>query len=66
MDYDTRKLVEALGRIAESIAMRLRDMATSKAGERWTESEFGDVARTLEEIENRLYRKGEYAPEKRS
>lgn len=63
MDFDTKaRLVEALG-IAESIAMRLRDMATSKAGERWTACEYGDVARTLGEIEDRLYRKGEYAPE---
>ncbi len=66
MDSDTKaRLVEALG-IAESIAMRLKDMATSKAGERWTESEFGDVARTLGDIEDRLYHKGEYATEKRS
>lgn len=63
MDFDTKaRLAEALG-IAESIAMRLQDMAKSKAGERWTECEYGDIARRLEEIEDRLYRRGEYAPE---
>ena len=63
MDFDTKaRLAEALG-IAESIAMRLKDMAKSKAGERWTECEYGDIARSLEEIEDRLYRRGEYAPE---
>ncbi len=66
MDSDTKaRLVEALG-IAESIAMRLRDMATIRAGDRFTADEYADMARTLGDIEDRLYCTGEYATEKRS
>jgi tetrahydromethanopterin S-methyltransferase subunit G len=61
MDTDTKaRLLEALG-IAESIAMGLRTMLTSNTGRRWTADEFADTARRLEEIEDRLYRRGEYA-----
>lgn len=63
MNTDTRnRLLEALG-IAEGIAQRLRQIA----GGEWKDSrypeEYADMARTLREIEDRLYGTGEYAPE---
>jgi len=63
MDTDTKnRRLEALG-IAESIAMRLRDIGSGLSNDRRTADEYADMARTLSEIEDRLYRKGEYAPE---
>ena len=63
MDTDTKnRQFEALG-IAESIAMRLRDIVSGSLTDRRTADEYADMARTLSEIEDRLYRKGEYAPE---
>ena len=63
MDTDTKnRQLEALG-IAESIAMRLRDIINGEWSDRSTSCEYADMARTLGEIEDRLYRKGEYAPE---
>jgi hypothetical protein len=63
MNIDTRnRRLEALG-IAESIAMRLRDIGTGLSTDLRTAEEYADMARTLGEIEDRLYRKGEYAPE---
>ena len=63
MDTDTKnRRLEALG-IAESIAMRLRDIVSGSLTDRRTADEYADMARTLSEIEDRLYRKGEYAPE---
>ena len=63
MDTDTRsRLLEALG-IAESIAMMLRDIGQGLVRDNRTSCEYADMARTLGEIEDRLYRKGEYAPE---
>lgn len=63
MDTDTRsRLLEALG-IAESIAMMLRDIGQGLVRDNRTSCEYGDMARTLKDIEDRLYRKGEYAPE---
>lgn len=44
--------------VAESIAMRL-----SGSEVRWSDDELRDIYKTLEDIENRLYSKGEYAPE---
>lgn len=62
MNTDTKnRRLEALG-IAESIAMRLRDIASGSLTDRRTADEYADMARTLSEIEDRLYRKGEYAP----
>lgn len=63
MTTDTKnRQLEALG-IAEGIAMRLRQIITGE----WTDTrypeEYADMARTLREIEDRLYGKGEYAPE---
>lgn len=61
MDTDTKnRRLEALG-IAESIAMRLRDIVSGSLTDRRTADEYADMARTLREIEDRLYRKGEYA-----
>jgi hypothetical protein len=64
MDTDTRnRRLEALG-IAESIAMRLREAILNENGTaRFNACEYADMARTLGDIEDRLYRKGEYAPE---
>lgn len=63
MDTDTKnRRLEALG-IAESIAMRLRQIISGQRADRRTADEYADMARTLGEIEDRLYRKGEYAPE---
>ena len=63
MDTDTKnRRLEALG-IAESIAMRLRDIASGSLTDRRTSCEYGDMARTLKDIEDRLYGTGEYAPE---
>lgn len=63
MDIDAKnRRLEALG-IAESIAMRLRDIGSGLSTDRRTADEYADMARTLGEIEDRLYRKGEYAPE---
>jgi len=63
MDTDTKnRRLEALG-IAESIAMRLRDIVSGSLTDRRTADEYADMARTLSEIEDRLYRTGEYAPE---
>jgi hypothetical protein len=57
-----RRRLEAI-RIAESIAMRLRDIGTGLSTDRRTAEEYADMARTLRDIEDRLYRKGEYASE---
>ena len=57
-----RRRLEAIG-IAESIAMRLRDIGSGLSTDRRTEDEYADMARTLKDIEDRLYRTGEYAPE---
>jgi hypothetical protein len=63
MDTDTKnRRLEALG-IAESIAMRLRDIGSGLSTDRRTADEYAGMARTLGDIEDRLYRKGEYAPE---
>jgi hypothetical protein len=43
--------------------MRLRDIGTGLSTDLRTAEEYADMARTLGEIEDRLYRKGEYAPE---
>lgn len=60
-EYNRRRL-ESLG-IAESIVMRLREL-TNEPRVHW--GHVGDLARTrdaLQEIEDRLFSKGEYAPE---
>ena len=57
-----RRRLEALG-IAESIAMRLRDIGSGLSTDRRTEEEYADMARTLKDIEDRIYRTGEYAPQ---
>ena len=63
MDTDTKnRQLEALG-IAEGIAMRLRQIIGGECTDRRTADEYADMARTLSDIEDRLYRKGEYAPE---
>ena len=63
MDTDTKnRQLEALG-IAESIAMRLRQIIGGEWTDRRTADEYADMARTLGEIEDRLYRTGEYATE---
>lgn len=63
MNTDTRnRLLEALG-IAEGITRRLRQIATGQWSDNRTSCEYGDMARTLKEIEDRLYGTGEYAPE---
>ena len=54
--------LEALG-IAESIAMRLRQIGDGDCNDRRNACEYADLARSLREIEDRLYHKGEYAPE---
>jgi hypothetical protein len=60
-DHRNRQL-EALG-IAESIAIRLRQIMAGECADRWTSCEYAHLARALAEVEDRLYRKGEYAPE---
>ena len=63
MNTDTRKrLLEALG-IAEGIAQRLRQIASGERSDNRTSCEYGDMARTLKDIEDRLYGTGEYSPE---
>ena len=63
MDTNTKnRQLEALG-IAESIAMRLRQIIGGEWTDRRTADEYADMAITLREIEDRLYSKGEYAPE---
>lgn len=63
MNTDTRnRLLEALG-IAESIAMMLRDIGQGLVSDSRTSCEYADMARSLKDIEDRLYRTGEYAPE---
>lgn len=63
MNTDTKNhQIEALS-IAESIAMRLRDIIGGEWTDRRTSCEYADMARTLRELEARLYCKGEYAPE---
>ena len=63
MNTDTRnRLLEALG-IAEGIAMRLRQIVNGEWTDNRTACEYADMARTLGDIEDRLYSKGEYAPE---
>lgn len=44
---------------AESICKRLREIEQG----RFSSCEYGDMARTLKDIEDRLCGKGEYAPE---
>ena len=48
---------------AESICKRLRDIEQGLSQGRFSSCEYGDMARTLKDIEDRLYGKGEYAPE---
>lgn len=61
MNTDTRnRLLEALG-IAEGIAQRLRQIASGEWSDNRTSCEYGDMARTLKDIEDRLYHAGEYA-----
>jgi hypothetical protein len=60
-DLKNRQL-EALG-IAESIAMRLRQIIDTEQGDAFSGCEYADMARTLTDIEDRLYHTGEYAPE---
>ena len=63
MNTDTRnRLLEALG-IAEGITQRLRQIATGEWSDNRTSCEYADMARTLKDIEDRLYGTGEYAPE---
>lgn len=63
MNTDTRnRLLEALG-IAEGIAQRLSQIASGECRDNRTSCEYGDMARTLKDIEDRLYATGEYAPE---
>jgi hypothetical protein len=61
-EQTSRRRLEAIG-IAESIVMRLRDIGSGLSTDRRTAEEYSDMARTLRDIEDRLYRKGEYAPE---
>lgn len=63
MNIDTRnRQLEALS-IADGIAMRLRQIVNGASTDNRTACEYGDMARTLKDIEDRLYRTGEYAPE---
>jgi hypothetical protein len=63
MDTDTYiRQVEALG-IAESIAMRIRSLMSGESSAKFSAEEYADMSRTLGDIEDRLYRTGEYAPE---
>jgi hypothetical protein len=45
--------------VADSIMQRLGNPAP---GQRWSDDELRDIYRTLIDIEDRLYRKGEYDP----
>jgi len=56
-----RRRIEALS-ILDSIAMRLRDIGSGLSTDRRTAEEYADMARTLGDINDRLYRKGEYSP----
>ncbi len=58
---DKARAMEALG-IAESIAMQIRGMISGSVRP-WNASEFSSISKTLSEIEDSLYRKGEYAVE---
>ena len=61
MNADTKAAtLECLG-IAEGIAMRLRAILDGTVQERRTTDEYRDIARTLAEVENRMYGTGEYA-----
>jgi len=44
---------------ADSIAQRLANPAP---GQRWSDDELRDMYRTLRDLEDRLYRQGEYDP----
>ena len=57
-----RRQIEALG-IAESIAMRLRQILDGQCKSGRYPEEYADIARDLNDIEDRLYGKGEYATE---
>lgn len=58
---DNARALQALG-IAESIAMRIREMMSGSVRP-WNASEFASICKPLSDIEDRLYRKGEYAAE---
>lgn len=45
--------------VTDSIMQRLGNPAP---GQRWSDDELRDIYRTLSDIEDRLYRKGEYDP----
>jgi hypothetical protein len=63
MEADLRnRQFEALG-IAESIAIRLRQIIAGQVADRRNACEYADLSRTLGDVEDRLYRQGEYAPE---
>lgn len=63
MNTDTRnRLLEALG-IAEGITQRLRQIVSGEWSDNRTSCEYADMARTLKDIEDRIYGTGEYAPE---
>lgn len=62
MNADTRsRQLQCLG-IAEGICMRLRQIINGEWSDKRFPEEYADMARTLSEIEDRLYGKGEYAP----
>lgn len=60
-EYNRRRL-EALG-IAESIVMRLQELARGPVVNWGHVGDFASARDALQEIEDRLYSKGEYAPE---
>ena len=45
--------------VCDSIMQRLANPAP---GQRWSDDELRDMYRTLSDLEDRLYRQGEYAP----
>ena len=53
--------VEALC-VAQNIEMRLRQIVNGEWADSRTAAEYDDIFRTLHDIENRLYCRGEYAP----
>ena len=63
MDADTYiRQVEALG-IAESISMRIRSLMSGEPSAKFSAEEYADMACTLGDIEDRLFKNGEYAPQ---
>ena len=60
--HPSSRQLDALS-IAQSIELRLRQIVNGEWSDSRTDGEYADMARTLRDINDRLYGRGEYAAE---